>query len=105
MELYETSHTPSVPGTQHYRLRQISLGGNDRSQTQQVDFSLDLSAFQVFPNPANQLLFVQAAPYAGHPGQLQISSVTGRILIEKKWDELPVEPFAIDVQHLVTTKQ
>ena len=100
MEVYETAHQPSTPGIQFYRLRQMALAGNGISQAKEVEFLLDLGELSIFPNPANDVLFVNALSFGGLRGKVQVSSAMGRILIEKEMDEIPFEPMAIEVQQL-----
>lgn len=100
MELYNATHLPQHPGMQYYRLRQISLDGNDFTEIKTLEFLIDLNAFVVFPNPANRLLFIQPAQFAGRKGKVQISNLTGQILLEKEMDEIPSDPFSMDVHWL-----
>ena len=100
MELYQAAHLPGQPGLQYYRLRQISLVGNDFTETKSVVFLIDLDALSVFPNPANRLLFIQPGSFSGRRGKVQVSNLTGQILLENEYDVIPDEPFSIDVRLL-----
>ncbi len=100
-EIYELMHLPTEPGIQYYRLRQIKKQGNDYlSEVKQVEFLIDLFAFTVFPNPANKLLFISGSFFNGNPGKVQLSNITGSVLIGKEYSNLPNEPFAVDVRDL-----
>ncbi len=100
-ELYDMVHSPNVPGIQYYRLRQIKKIGEDYlSPIRSIDFLIDLDAFSVFPNPASRLLFINGKPFNNNSGIVQLSSVTGKILMQKNYEKIPDEPFALDVRNL-----
>ena len=100
IEVYEMAHRPPSPGIQYYRLRQIAHTGIGISRIRDVEFLLDMDEIFAFPNPANQLLFVNALPFAGLPAKVQISSATGHILLEREWAYLPDGPLELDVHQL-----
>lgn len=88
-------------GANFYRVRAVFEDGNSIvSEVRRVDFSLDRNDLNVFPNPANDFVFIFRETYAGQPATIRVSNATGIVLKHLEFDALPSEPVRLDVGNL-----
>ena len=65
-------------GLNYYRIKQIYADGSfDYSNVKGINFNLDLNALTVFPNPAQEEVFVNLKNYAGQTGNIQVTNAFG----------------------------
>ena len=77
---HQTVDAQPTAGSNYYRIKQVYLDGSfDYTATQQVDFRIDLNKISVFPNPAQDELFVNLVPYTGKKGQLILTNQYGQV--------------------------
>ncbi len=81
MAYHETTDFTPALGTNYYRVKQVFVDDSFKySPIQQVDFLVDLEKMAVFPNPAQEALFVNLKPYLGAKGQLALTNQFGQLI-------------------------
>jgi len=84
-------------GANYYRLKEVFEDGNiSYSSIKAVNFEVDLEAISIFPNPAQNELFVDLNAYQGQEGHMIISNQLGQIMEEITYDEIPSDVIRLD---------
>lgn len=79
MAYHQTTDATPAFGVNYYRVKQVYVDDSFKySPIQQVDFTTDLDKTAVFPNPAQEALFVNLNQYLGAKGQLILSNQFGQ---------------------------
>ena len=95
---YQDLDVAPLKGKNIYRLKQIFSDGSFRySAPREVVFDLDIDAFGLFPNPANQEVYVNLKDYAGKAAAIQVYSPLGQLMDQVILDELSDRPVRFDV--------
>lgn len=98
---YQTKHLEPNSGVNFYRTIQIFKDGSIReSMTKALYFEEDLTQVSVFPNPASDALYVDAAEYSGSPATISVYNHLGVLLQQKEFDALPSEAIYFNVSDL-----
>ncbi|MEM6321270.1 MAG: G8 domain-containing protein [Bacteroidota bacterium] len=80
MAYFQNVDSQPITGTNYYRIKQIYWDGTyDYTEIQQVDFAIDVEALSVFPNPAQNEVFISLKPYLGKKGLLTIFNQYGQV--------------------------
>ncbi len=86
-------------GENYYRIKQVYRDGDwDYTDVQLVDFKIDLKGWSVFPNPAEDELFINLKPFAGKTGALQLVNNVGQVVQTKDLGEISGETERLDLQ-------
>jgi len=99
---YNNKDEKPANGENYYRIKQVYIDGTfDYTVVKQVAFNLDLDAIGIYPNPANEELNFNLAPFAGKAATIQISNNYGQVVksleinrIEKDIIRLPLDNIA-----------
>jgi glucose/arabinose dehydrogenase/mono/diheme cytochrome c family protein len=86
-EMVYNEMTDSLPvlGKNYYRLKQVYRDGDfTYSAIKMVDFKVDLSSWSVFPNPAQNELFLNLKPFAGKEATIQLINSFGKVISSQK---------------------
>ncbi|MEM6318520.1 MAG: SdrD B-like domain-containing protein [Bacteroidota bacterium] len=87
-------------GANYYRIKQIYQDGTfDYSEVQLVNFNIDLQSLAVFPNPAQEEVFVNLKSHAGKKANIQIVNTYGQVVQQLEIDELPQQPVRINLDN------
>ena len=87
-----------VLGENHYRLKQIFDDGSyEYSAVRTIQYGIDLSAIEAFPNPAQNELYINLQEFAGQQASITISNQFGVIVEDIQLAELPNDLLKIDV--------
>ncbi len=85
-------------GDNFYRVKQVYVDGTfEYSETEYVAFNIDLANFDVYPNPANNRLFVNLSEYVGQNGTIEIFNSFGQPVNRFELGQINNESFRIDV--------
>ena len=100
-----------VLGDNFYRLKQVFKDGTSAySRVRKVSFGVDLDAIATFPNPAQEVIYMDLSEFAGKKANILISNQFGGIVEDIKLDELPSDLVKIDLSkysnglYLIRTK-
>ena len=92
--------TPQL-GENYYRLKEVHFDGTfEYTQTELIDFNIDLEALEVYPNPANQELFINMKPFAGKQAQILLMNQYGQLVKNVTLDEINEAPVRIGVNDI-----
>ncbi len=83
---YAFLDTKAATGFSYYRLRVVDMDGSFHYATAvkvQLLAGADLALGQVFPNPANQEVFVEVSLAVSGPVQARLMSVDGRVIVDQ----------------------
>ena len=86
-------------GKNYYRLQQFSKNGSSiYSSVRTVDFDLDLSQLEIYPNPAQEKIQVNLKSFINRNISIQIFDARGTLMEEKNLQELnnEVQTFDLD---------
>lgn len=79
MAYHQTTDEAPHLGINYYRVKQVFVDDSFKySPVQQVDFSIDLEKTAVYPNPAQEAIFVNLKQYIGSKGQLMLTNQFGQ---------------------------
>ncbi len=100
--LYRWLDEQPLPGTSHYRLRQVHQNGSFKlSEVRTVTFDFDPSKLHVFPNPVSgDELMVRMASFAGHPVKLLIVNEMGVAVREVFLEEATASVYRMELSGL-----
>ncbi len=88
-----------VAGTNYYRIKKIHKDGSDRySAIREVVFEADLSDFLLYPNPADDQLFVSLREFAGNKGTVYIYNSLGLVMMERELSVIPDQPIRFNTR-------
>ena len=89
--------TPQL-GPNYYRLKEVHFDGSfEYTQTELINFNIDLEALEVYPNPVNQELFINMKPYVGKQAHILLMNQYGQLVKEVVLDEINEAPVRIEV--------
>lgn len=99
LEYYENEDLQPVLGTNYYRLKQVYKDGTfEYTDIQQVDFSINLDAFSMYPNPAKDELFLNLKEYIGKSATIRLVNNFGQILETRKLDRIDQATFSLPLK-------
>ncbi len=101
----ETSHigrdVAPLQGFNYYRIKQIFSDGQFRySNTQQLFFDLDLDRVNLFPNPAQEEVFLQLKEFAGMGAEIHLYDQLGQLKQRQELDAVVESPLRLDLRGL-----
>ena len=97
---YQELDQHPVFGKNYYRVKQLQEDGSIRySNVRLVDYTLDLDQFELFPNPANDRVFVNLAKLTGLRGTIQIHNAFGQTVLEQRLDYIPDYPIEVKLNN------
>ncbi|MEM6965279.1 MAG: acetylxylan esterase [Bacteroidota bacterium] len=98
-------------GKNYYRLLRVEKDGTaSYSNIKEVTFNIDIDDFAIYPNPANDRIFVNLKPFAGREIQMQIFDARGVLMEERNIDALGATTQNFDLKnytnglYILTTK-
>jgi len=81
MAYYERNDNQPLLGTSYYRIKQIYTDGSfDYTAVKKIDFNIDLEGISIFPNPAQEELFISVKPLIGKAGTLTLANQYGQVV-------------------------
>lgn len=90
-----------VKGDNFYRVKQVYRDGDfDYTEVQKVNFQIDLSDWSVFPNPAQEELFLNLKPFAGKQATIQLINNFGQVVRTENLGELGGETERLDLKNV-----
>ncbi|MFK8102827.1 MAG: PA14 domain-containing protein [Saprospiraceae bacterium] len=96
----ELDKTP-VEGRNYYRVKKIHKDGSVQySNVADVVFDLDIVRFSIFPNPANEQVYINLPEYVGRTGRISIANALGQQLVERQFTALPDSPIECSTKAL-----
>jgi len=87
-----------------YRIRKnLSTSTITYSNTAGVDFNFDAEGLVLYPNPLRRkdLLNVSFGDYFSGPLEVNITTITGKIIKELKLEEVPEMPLELDLKKFI----
>lgn len=100
-EFYQLTDNQPIEGDNFYQVVGISQDDcYEASLISNVHFAVDLSAFFLFPNPANEAIFLNVEPFATASGHWEIVNELGQVLQMTSFENLPTKPLEIDTKDL-----
>lgn len=85
---YDRLDDTPIYGENYYRLLRVRKDGTTTySNVYQIDFNIDLNGFSLYPNPANDQLFVSLKPFIGKKIKVQIFDARGILMEEREVNE------------------
>jgi len=100
-----------ILGDNFYRLKQVFQDGSIAySRVRKVHFGVDLDAIATFPNPAQDVLYMDLSEYAGKKANILISNQFGGVVAAINLEQLPSDLVEIDLSkftnglYLIRTK-
>ncbi len=88
---YQQIDAQPQEGMNHYRIKQVFADGSFRYSTiQEVYFAGDPNQMILFPNPADQEVFVSLKQYAGLPATIYLYNAVGIQMEVQQYDALPL---------------
>ncbi|MFK7980501.1 MAG: T9SS type A sorting domain-containing protein, partial [Saprospiraceae bacterium] len=97
---YKGVDTNPTLGLNYYRVKQIYADGSfDYSNIKGITFNLDLTALTVFPNPAQEEVFVNLKNYAGKTANIQITNAYGQLVQQVAIDNIPTQAIRLDASN------
>jgi len=88
-------------GENYYRLKEVYLDGTfEYTQTELINFNIDLEALEVYPNPVNQELFINLKPFAGKQANILLSNQYGQLVKDVTLNEINEAPVRLDVGNI-----
>jgi len=98
---YDIDDTSPELGENYYRLKEIYEDGSFKySEIQKVDFDVELEAVNIYPNPAQEVLYINLAKYEGKEGALSLVDLLGQELIRKDLETIDSRPVQIDLSKI-----
>ncbi len=95
---YEELDLSPIQGVNYYRLRQVYSDGSFRLSTvKRIVFDVNLDQFDLFPNPVNEMLYLNLKEYAGMEADVQIFNALGQRVLQKQLVEISEEVTRFDV--------
>jgi len=95
---YQTEDKNPNVGINYYRLKQTLTDGSVRySGLKKINFQLELEEVVIFPNPANEDLYINLKAYAGLSAEITIYNQLGERLDMQSIESLTEEPVRFDV--------
>lgn len=99
--IYKNSDETPVEGFNYYRIKLILDDGTLMySNIKQVELTYNPHEISLFPNPAENEIFVNATEFEGMNAKIFISSATGQILQHRQLDEIPGTAIRLPVSEL-----
>jgi hypothetical protein len=95
-----TSDESLEEGFNFYRLQLILENGTAVYSPVKVVAFEQIPDFTIFPNPAQQVLFIQPAEWLNEPLELQIFNTQGSLVLRERVDEMGDSPYRLDIQEL-----
>lgn len=99
VEQYTTIIPKPEKGAHFYRIRQVYNNGNyKQSEVRFLSFnSEDLGELKLFPNPAQDELYMNLAQYAGAKATVELVNAAGQVIINQKVDAIPTTLMNLDL--------
>jgi len=95
---YQEVDAAPMLGSNYYRLKQVMNDGTVRySESKLIDFELDVNAIVLFPNPANDELFVNLKNIEGQAANIQVFNQLGQQLASRDLDQVGNEALRFDL--------
>ncbi len=89
---YHVRDANPILGTNYYRVQQVYTDGNfSYSDIQQVDFSINLDDFSMYPNPATDRLHFNLKPLIGKVVDIKVFNTFGQELASMKVEKVKNE--------------
>ena len=100
-EYHSATDTKPSHGTNYYRVKEVYLDGTFKyTSIETVRFLLDLNKLNIFPNPAQENLFVTMKPYAGKQGLLTLRNQFGQVVKQLNLKGIQEDLLQIDISQL-----
>ncbi len=91
-----------IEGLNYYRLKVVTPDGLEiQSDVRMVLFTPAMMKFEVFPNPAEQQVFISMLELVGKSGKVQITNQVGQIFHQQSFDQIPGAPVRVDLSDYV----
>ena len=97
-ELVSNENSTSMNGVQQAEQNNESVDAN--TNIEQLEFEKTNSVSQeinLYPNPANTLLYIDMTNFEGKKGFIQIFNSTGQLMFEKSFEEIPDGAIEVNV--------
>ena len=89
LSYYQIQDANPILGQNYYRVKQVYTDGSfSYSHIKQVDFSINLDAFTMYPNPARDRLYFNLKPFVGKAVHIKIFNTFGQELAALKVDRV-----------------
>ena len=99
---YSTIDLQPEYGNNYYRLKIYNDDGTFYfSNKKKINFDIDFSKIQVFPNPTNNFIHINLGDFVGKKGTVEIVDALGVIIQRKEFTSLPSIPAAFDVSKFI----
>ncbi len=99
--MYQQEDTRPAYGINFYRLKQVYYDGSHRySSVRAVEFNVDLDEFGLFPNPAEEEVYINLNEWKGMAVDVQLINALGQTVVQKQVDEIPEEAIRIDLSSI-----
>ena len=99
--IYKDSDETPVEGFNYYRIKLVLDDGTTMySNIKQVELTYNPHEIGLFPNPAENEIFVNATEFEGMKAQIFISSATGQVLQQMQLDAIPGTAIRLPVSEL-----
>ncbi len=99
---YQWVDTLPLMGSNYYRVKQYHKNGSIRfSNESLIHIDFDVDELVLYPNPANDRLYISLRAYHGLPGKIELFSTLGRRLFSKSFDFISAIPELIELDSLV----
>ncbi|MFK7983249.1 MAG: T9SS type A sorting domain-containing protein [Saprospiraceae bacterium] len=99
MKQYKQADISPLAGTNYYRIKQVYMDGSfEYTETQQIDFSV-LPDFGIYPNPANEVAYLNLKAYQGKAVDLVIYNQFGQSVFEQTIDSVDGEEIRLDTRN------
>ncbi len=90
-------------GQNFYRLKVIKKDGDFYySAARQVNFEFEFESIHLYPNPANNLIYLAMRDFAGQKATVEIYNSVGQKMESREYDSFPAEPSVFEVSDYVS---
>ena len=100
---YQIFDRQPAQGENFYRLKVIQKDGDFYySAPRQVNFNFGFESIYLYPNPANNLIYLAMRDFAGQKATVEIYNSIGQKMMSRDYDSFPSEPSMFDVSNYVS---
>ena len=101
MEYHETTDRYPEMGNNYYRLKEVYLDGSYiYTDLKLVNFNIDLESIAVFPNPAQENLFINLKSLKNQEGTITITNQYGQVAKLIEIGNIPEQLLEVDIKEL-----
>ena len=87
-------------GINYYRLKEVDLNGKENySVIKSIDIQNHDNHFEIYPNPANQSIFIEGLINSDNY-TIEIINISGQIIFQNKFELEELNPLKIDIKSL-----